>query len=479
MPGRIVVVGLGPGGADLLLPAARAALERAPVRYARTARHPAVADLAAQGLVLRPLDGRYDEAASLDDAYHAIVDELVAAAEHAEVAYAVPGSPGVAEHTVALLRDAEREGAVTLTVVPGLSFADLAWSRLGVDPMTELARVVDGRHLDGAALDLGGWLLVAQVDDRLVLGDVALALLERMEPGAPVAVLAHLGLPDEQVESIPLADLQRRQPDHLTSVAARLPDPAPGLELARLLELARRLRRPGGCPWDAEQTHRSLTRYLLEEAYEVVDAVETLPTDARADDAAYERLLDELGDLVYQVIFHVILAEEAGAFGLGAVERAIHDKLVRRHPHVFGDVDAATSAAVMRNWEQIKKEERRADSIVAGITPGLPSLLYAHKLLRKAAAVGLEPGDAPDSLARIEAACAQIRAGGDVIALGELLAGAVALARALGVDAESALRGWSARFRERFEALERSAARDGLDLHSLDAPTLAARWAAL
>ncbi len=133
----------------------------------------------------------------------------------------------------------------------------------------------------------------------------------------------------------------------------------------------------------------------------------------------------------------------------------------------------------MRNWEQIKKEERRADSIVTGITPGLPSLLYAHKLLRKAAAVGLEPDDAPDSLARIEAACAQIRAGGDVVALGELLAGAVALARALGVDAESALRGWSARFRERFEALERSVARDGLDLHSLDARALATRWAAL
>jgi tetrapyrrole methylase family protein/MazG family protein len=482
--GRVVVVGLGPGGADLLVPAARGVLERTPVRYVRTARHPAVAELAADGLDLEALDEHYDEAAALDDVYRGIASTLVAAArEHGEVAYAVPGSPGVAERTLALLRDAARDADVTVDVVPGLSFADLAWSRLGVDPMTELARVVDGRALEAAGLDLGGWLLVAQVDDRLVLGDVILALLDALAPDSTVTVLAHLGLPDERVETMAVTDLHRVEPDHLTTLAARLPDPAPGLELARLLELARRLRRPGGCPWDAEQTHHSLTRYLLEEAYEVVDAVESLPPDAPrgvpGGAPAYARLLDELGDLVYQVVFHVVLAEEAGAFGFGAVEQAIRAKLVRRHPHVFGDVDADTSAAVMRNWEQIKREERGVDSIVAEITPGLPSLLYAHKLLRKAASVGLDPGDTEASLERIVAACTLLQADGDQEAvLGELLAAAVALARALGVDAESALRGWSARFRERFEALERDAARDGLDLAALEPAAVADRWAA-
>jgi len=483
--GRVVVVGLGPGGADLLVPAARAALERARKRFVRTARHPVVADLAADGLELEALDDRYDEATDLDQAYRDIASTLVAAAlQHGEIAYAVPGSPSVAERTLVLLRDRAREARVEVDVVPGLSFADLAWSRLAVDPMNELARIVDGRALEAAGLDLGGWLLVAQVDDQLVLGDVILALLDALAPDAPVTVLAHLGLPDERVETMAVTDLHRLQPDHLTTLAVRLPDPAPGLELARLLELARRLRRPGGCPWDAEQTHHSLTRYLLEEAYEVVDAVEALPPDAplgtAADDPAYARLLDELGDLVYQVVFHVILAEEAGAFGFGAVERAIHDKLVHRHPHVFGDVDADTSAAVMRNWEQIKKEERGVDSIVAGITPGLPSLLYAHKLLRKAASVGLDPGDTETSLERIVAACTMLPAADDREAvLGELLAAAVALARGLGVDAESALRGWAATFRDRFEALEREAARAGVDLTELEPAAVAGRWAAL
>ena len=481
--GRVVVVGLGPGGADLVLPAARAALEAAPVRFARTVHHPAVADLAAAGLELTALDDRYDHAEDLDAAYGAIAATLVAAAaEHGEVAYAVPGSPAVAERTVTLLHAAADAGQVEVRVVAGLSFTDLAWARLGVDPLDGLTRVVDGRALETAALDLGGTVLVAQCDDPLVLGDAKLALLEHADPTTPVTVLRHLGLPDETTTTVALAELDRAEPDHLTTLAVTLPSPAAGLELARLLELARTLRRPGGCPWDAVQTHHSLTRYLLEEAYEVVDAVEALPAAAPAGtgatDPGYAALVDELGDLLYQVVFHVVLAEETAAFGFGDVARGIHDKLVRRHPHVFGPVAAATADDVMRNWEQIKKGEQDADSVLAGITPGLPSLLYAHKLLRKAAALGLEPIRVDDALDRVEATAERLRLAGDEATLGELLAAAVHLARALGVDAESALRGWAARFRARVAAVERAAARDGVDLHDLDGAALAARWAA-
>jgi tetrapyrrole methylase family protein/MazG family protein len=484
-PGRVVVVGLGPGGADLVLPAARAALESSPVRYARTARHPAVSELAAAGIALESFDDRYDAANDLDECYAGIVDTLIAAAaEHREVAYAVPGNPAVAERTVELLHDAARAGDVELRVVPGLSFADAAWARLGVDPLATGARVVDGRALDVAALDAGAPLLVAQCDHPLVLADVKLTLLERLAPETPVTVLQRLGLPDERVEELALVDLDRTiVPDHLTSVLVPGAPVSATVELARLLALAERLRRPGGCPWDAEQTHHSLTRYLLEESYEVVDAVEALPTrapdDAAPDDPAYAALVDELGDLLYQVIFHAVLAEEAGAFGMADIARGIHDKLVRRHPHVFGDVDAETSDAVMANWEQIKKEEKGVESIVAGITPGLPSLLYAHKLYRKAASVGLDSGDVDASLARVEAAVVAIRTLGADEAeavLGELLAAAVALARALGVDTESALRGWSLRFRTRFEAMEHLARDRGLDLSAMEPAAVEALW---
>jgi tetrapyrrole methylase family protein / MazG family protein len=486
--GVVVVVGLGPAGADLLVPAARDALEQHTVRLARTARHPAVQDLADAGIEFEALDDRYEGAVTFDDCYRSIVDAVVdAASEHGAVVYAVPGSPAVAERTVELLRDAANTGAIELRVVPGLSFAELAWGHLGVDPLTTGAHVVDGRALHASAIDRGLPLLVAQCDDALVLSDVKLALLERLDPTTTVTVLQRLGLPEERVEVVALEDLDRVvTPDHLTSVyvsAAPRSTPPPLVELARLLALAERLRGPGGCPWDAEQTHHSLTRYLLEESYEVVEAVEDLPADAprgiAADDPRYGALVDELGDLLYQVIFHAVLADEAGAFDMSDVARVIHDKLVRRHPHVFADADADTSAAVMANWEQIKKEEKGAASIVAGITPGLPSLLYAHKLLRKAASVGLDPGDVDESLLRVDAAVASLRSpeGADEdTALGELLAASVALARSLGVDAESALRGWSARFRSRFERVEQLAADRAVDLHALAPDDVRALW---
>jgi tetrapyrrole methylase family protein/MazG family protein len=333
------------------------------------------------------------------------------------------------------------------------------------------ARVVDGRELDG-----DGPLLIAQCDTRLVLSDVKVALLERLEPKTPVTVLQRLGLPDESVRTVPLVELDRLvEPDHLTSVYVDVPGGDAARELARLLALAERLRRPEGCPWDAEQTHQSLTRYLLEEAYEVVEAVEGLPAAA-----AYAALEDELGDLLYQVVFHAVLAEEADAFTMADVARGIHDKLVRRHPHVFGDADAGTSSDVMRNWEQIKKDEKGTASIVAGITPGLPSLLYAHKLFRKAASVGLDPGSRADAVARLDGAVDALRRADEPGALeaglGEVLAAAVVLARAAGIDAESVLRGWAARFRDRFVALEELAADRGLDLATTDPATIHELW---
>ena len=187
---------------------------------------------------------------------------------------------------------------------------------------------------------------------------------------------------------------------------------------------------------------------------------------------------DELGDLLYQVVFHGVLAQETGAFTVADIARGIHDKLVRRHPHVFGDVVANETSVVMRKWEQIKKEEKGVTSIVSGITPGLPSLLYTNKLFRKAASVGLDPGTGDEALDRIDDALARLRADelGLDDALAQILAATVVLARAAGVDAESTLRGWAARYRERFEAMERLAISRDLDLATLDPPAVAALW---
>jgi tetrapyrrole methylase family protein/MazG family protein len=462
-----------------VLPVARDAIERAPVRYARTLRHPAIGEMASDGIVFESFDASYETAGDLDAVYASIVDALVDAANvHGTVLYAVPGNPVVAERSVALLHTRD----VDVDVIPGLSFADLAWSRVGVDPMRG-ARVVDAHDFAVSAAGLGGPMLIAQCDDPFVCSDVKLQLLEVLPPEHPVTVLRRLGLPDEHVEAIALVDVDRIvDPDHLTSLFVDTGDATVAGELARFVALVERLRAPGGCPWDAAQTHHSLRRHVLEEAYEVAAAIESLPPDAPKGDipmGAYDDLADELGDLLFQVVIQSTLATEAGAFTVADVARGVHDKLVRRHPHVFGDVHVDDADDVVTNWEQIKKAEKQHSSLVEGITPGLPALLYAQKLYRKATSIGLEPFAEP-AISLRDAAGALPAASDDEVeaVLGEVLAAAVAVARARGLDGESALSGWAGRFRDRFVAMERGAEAEGVDLATADRATVERLWRA-
>jgi tetrapyrrole methylase family protein / MazG family protein len=432
---KVVVVGLGPAGPELLTIAARDAVAAVPVRFVRTTRHPAA--VAVPDAV--SLDAEYDGAARQEDVYPAIVDRLVAAAaEHGTVLYAVPGSPAVAERSVVLLR---ADGRVEVELVPGLSFLDLAWSRLGVDPLAEGVRVVDGARFTTDAAGERGPLLVSHCDRRSVLSEIKLAVDD--PPSEPVTVLQRLGLPDESVTEVAWADLDRVvEPDHLTSLwIPRLAAPVAG-EVVRFDELVRRLR--ADCPWDRQQTHRSLTRHLLEEAYEVLEAIEALdPDEPTAEQDAH--LEEELGDLLFQVAFHARLGAERGSFTLADVARGVHDKLVGRHPHVFADVAVAGADDVVRNWEQIKKEEKGRASVFDGIPGTLPSLLYAAKVQRKAASLGVDP-DPPSTVDVADLV-------GDE-AVGDVLYAVVAAARRAGVDPEAALRGATARARDAAAALE-------------------------
>ncbi|MCU1451649.1 MAG: putative MazG family protein [Acidimicrobiales bacterium] len=421
-------MGLGPAGSDLLTEAARTAIERIPVRYLRTARHPSASAVGEA----HAFDDVYERAPSIDEVYAEIVDALAEAATDAatgEVLYAVPGSALVAERTVELLLGDER---VDVELVPGLSFLDLAWARLGVDPVAAGVRVVDGRRFASEAAGERGPLLVAQCDSKDVLSDIKLAAGDK--PPDEVLVLQRLGLPDESVRTVAWDDLDRAvEPDHLTSLYLAVGAPAVAGEVARFAELVRTLRER--CPWDREQTHQTLTRHLLEETYEVLEAIESLPE-------GMDHLEEELGDLLFQVVFHATLAAEEGAFTLADVAAGIHDKLVHRHPHVFGAVEVETAGDVMRNWEQIKQAEKGRSSIMDGIPGDLPSLLYAHKVQRKAASAGTEVEPLSDA--------------DDDTEIGALLFGVVARARQLGVDPEAALRAATARFRDEFMEKETS-----------------------
>ncbi len=459
MVGRVLVVGLGPAGPDQLTVAAMAAIDRvAPGRrFLRTARHPAAVAL---GEGVASFDRMYESATTIDDVYQGIVDALVGASSDGDVLYAVPGSPLVAERTVELLLADPR---VTVELVPGMSFADLAWARLGVDPVAAGVRLVDGHRFAVEAAGERGPLLVAQCDSKAVLSDVKLAV--ESTAGMPaVVVLARLGLPDESVRTVAWDDLDREvEPDHLTSVFVPVLGVPVAGEVARFAELVRTLRER--CPWDREQTHASLTRHLLEETYEVLEAIGSLDPTADDDDGAgFDHLEEELGDLLFQVVFHATLAAEEGHFTLADVARGIHDKLVHRHPHVFGDLEADTPGQVMENWERIKKAEKGRTSLMEGIAPDLPSLLYAHKVQRKAESVGLDP----------------VEGGGtpvtDVRAAGDLLFATVDRVRRGGVDPEAALRAATARYRDRFVATERAAVEQGFDVGSLDPATVTDLW---
>ncbi|HWC37690.1 MAG TPA: nucleoside triphosphate pyrophosphohydrolase, partial [Acidimicrobiales bacterium] len=274
-------------------------------------------------------------------------------------------------------------------------------------------------------------------------------------PEAPVTLLHRLGLPDEAVVAIDWADLDRSvEVDHLTTLfVPELAEPV-AADLVRLEELVRTLRQR--CPWDRQQTHTSLTRHLLEETYEVLEAIEALGPERGA---AYHHLEEELGDLLFQVYFHSVLAAEAGQFGLSDVARGVHDKLVRRHPHVFGTAQAETPEAVMTNWEQIKKREKGHQSVMEGVSGALPSLLYAHKVQRKAATLGFDwaSGDAARVDAQRELASlagTADHAPSTADHLGGLLFAVVGVARHLGLDPEADLRRVTARFRDELAGLE-------------------------
>jgi tetrapyrrole methylase family protein / MazG family protein len=423
---RVVVCGIGPAGVDLVTGAAREAIARIPHRYLRTTRHPS-APVVGEA---RSFDDLYESADDIEQVYAGIVDALAGAARaHGEVLYAVPGSPAVAERTVSLLVADER---VDVEVVPALSFLDLAWVRLGVDPLAEGVRVVDGHRFETEAAGERGPLLVAQCDHRDVLSEIKLAVGDAVLADEPVTVtvLQRLGLPDESVRPVAWPDLDRIvEPDHLTSVwIPRLGAPIAG-EVAAFAAVVRRLR--AECPWDREQTHHTLRRHLLEEAYEVLEAIDHLDVESGA---GFDALEEELGDLLFQVVFHATLAAEEGEFTLADVARGINDKLVGRHPHVFGDAEATSVEELTSTWERLKKAEKGRASVMDGIPATLPALLYALKVQKKAASEGVDWRTLVDQDA----------------GLGVRLLELVADSGAAGVDPETELRLAAERVRDRF-----------------------------
>ena len=479
--GRVTVVGLGPAGPELATQQTLDAIAAHPQRFIRTTRHPSAALVGAA----TSFDEVYEAADTFADVYTEITERLVAAAaEHGEILYAVPGSPLVLERSVRHLRSDRR---IDCTILPAMSFLDIAFARLDIDPVEAAVRLIDGHDFATAAAGDHGPMFVAHTHANWVLSDIKLAV-EGATGDEPVVIMQRLGTPDEVITTTTWAELDRTvEADHLTCLYIPHLGTAVGESLIRFHQLARTLREQ--CPWDREQTHQSLIKYLLEETYEVVDALHTLDPDDSESDVA---LIEELGDLMYQIEFHATIAEQEGRFTIVDVVDGIHDKLVRRHPHVFGTVNAEDADTVIANWDAIKHAEKGRTSVFDGVAMSQPSLSYAYHVQRKAAKVGFDWPDVDGALPKIAEEMAELNAAIAAAAgdtgdrqrvddelgdeLGDLLFAVVNVARHLDIEPEAALRVATHKFRRRFEQVELLAAERDIAIGNSDLAVLDALW---
>lgn len=498
----ITLVGLGPGDPGMITRAAWEVISTTRVLYLRTAMHPTVAALPS-AVVIRAFDDLYERAERFDEVYERIAGDLIARARGGEpVVYATPGDPLTAEASSRhLLRRARAQG-VPVRIIPGVSFVEPVCALLGVDPLEHGLQLLDALDLavGDTTDDAPSWAslhgftytppllpfplaparpaLICQVYSRSIASHVKLSLMERYPADHPVTLVRAAGVAGaEFVVELPLHTLDHRSDfDHLTSLF--VPPLTPLADLRSLEGVAyvvARLLGPGGCPWDREQTPQSLRAALLEEAHEALEAL-----DAGDDEA----LVEELGDLTLNVLMQSEMARQAERFDAGDMFRAIASKLIRRHPHVFGDVHVGASDEVLRNWEAIKRTEHAAKGVVRrstldGIPPSLPALAAAQKVTSKAARAGFDAPEIDHAWDALAEELAELRAGATDPAqaeaeLGDVLLAVARLGWRLGVDAESALRAAIARFRRRFARLETLL--DGRDLRTLSVDEKLALW---
>lgn len=477
----VTIVGLGPGSFKHITLETWDILTGAGTLLLRTEKHPCVEVLKARGLSFTAFDHLYEQAEDFASLYRQIADKVIAEARRGEkIVYAVPGSPLVAEKTVELISSQAKAAGISLTIIPAMSFLEVLYTRLGVDPITGVT-IVDAADLAALPPDLATGLIITQVYSRQVASEAKLTLMDYFGDEYQVTVVRNLGLPDEEIVKVMLFELDRLPViDHLTSVYVP-PRQARSkvFSLDPVVDVMARLRSPGGCVWDIEQTHLSLRRYIVEEVYEVLEAIEL------ADGV---KLCEELGDLLLQIVFHARVAEESGGFTMQDVVDTVTEKMVRRHPHVFGEITVRDAAEVVVNWDKIKKREKAGErtNVLDGIPIGLPSLMAAFKLQAKAAKVGFDWVDIGPVWDKVAEELSELR---EAVALpepqrsqraedelGDVLFAVVNLARFMGIEPETALNAANNKFRRRFSHIEAALAAQNRRWEDMDLAELDVLW---
>ncbi|MEA4909648.1 MAG: nucleoside triphosphate pyrophosphohydrolase [Anaerolineaceae bacterium] len=476
--GMITILGLGPGDPALLTRQAWAWLQSIPEVYLRTAQHPTVEGFP-QGLKIHSFDELYNGAERFEEVYSAIVERILELGRRPEgVTYAVPGHPFVAEATGPEIVKRAREMGIQVQVIEGMSFIDPVMTALEVDPAPQMA-LVDALALGGnyaPAFPPTFPALISQIYSREIASEVKLTLNAVYPDEHPVRLVHGAGTADVRVEELALYQIDRSTHTGLLTVLY-VPPLDPDTSFESFQDIIAHLRAPEGCPWDREQTHQSLRTHLLEETYETIAAL---------DENNLESLKEELGDLLLQIGLHAQIAVEEGEFSMADVIQGISQKLIRRHPHVFGEVQVDSAPELLKNWEKLKEEERKenpsnhSQGLLDSIPSILPALSQAQKYQERTARVGFDWADIQPVIDKVREELDEVLQAGDDEArareLGDLLFAVVNLVRWYNVDAESTLRETNQRFRQRFRHIEQRAHAQGHNLTDLTLQQMDVFW---
>ncbi|MCJ7694873.1 MAG: nucleoside triphosphate pyrophosphohydrolase [Anaerolineaceae bacterium] len=474
----IVLLGLGPGQANLITREAWDWLGKIDQLYLRTTYHPAVAEL--PGTISRhSFDAVYETGESFESVYEEIIATVLDLGKRPEgVTYAVPGHPFVTEETCPEIYRRAKKLGIPVRVIEGLSFIEPTFRALELDPFPQVT-LVDALKL--ARMQTPSFppsqpALIAQIYSREVASDVKLTLMSVFPDEHLVQLIHAAGTDEERIEHLPLYAID--QSAHLGLLSSLyIPALENGSAFEDFQEIIARLRAPGGCPWDREQTHISLKPFLLEETYEALEAL---------DLEDMQLLKEELGDILLQVVLHAQIAEEDGDFNMSDVLQAISDKMQRRHPHVFSDGTAKDVDGVIQKWEEIKADERKDNhhaekkGMLDGIPLNLPALVQAQHIQERARRIGFDWPEISGVLKKVEEELLELNQAQNEqerrAEAGDLLFAVVNLARWLDVEAESALRESNRRFKKRFAFIEQSAEELGKALNDLTFEEMDALW---
>lgn len=479
----ITILGLGPGRAELLTREAWETLSSATELYVRTARHPTVSSLQLP-IAIYSFDDIYDSAEKFEDVYRQIVERVIELGRRSQgVLYGVPGHPAVGEATVEQIRRKAAELNIPVRVIGGLSFVEPTLSALNVDALPGLF-VADALDLAARAhppFSPDSPALIAQLYSADLASDVKLTLMNQYADNHRVALVHAVGTDEERIEWMPLYGIDRSEHiAHLTALYVPANTRVGSFETFQ--NTIARLRAPDGCPWDREQTHQTLREHLLEETYETLAAI---------DAADPGMLREELGDLLLQVVLQTQIAIDDGEFNMADVIGDINAKLIRRHPHVFGEVKVSGAGEVLANWEKLKEKERAADpakkkdGLLSSIPIALPALAQAYAYQSRAARVGFDWPDVSGPRAKVDEEIGEVEAAVSAAAtdeaattaeVGDLLFAVVNWARWLKIDPEVALREANQRFVNRFAFIESEVKAQAKELSAMTLAELDALW---